>query len=109
MKYAAPVLLEPESGFRYIFGNTLDLRWQPVDLAPDEQYAVRMVYQFNNQETYQGANIKEPIWTVPMSLFGKVDPPENYYEWYVVVERLNEDGSGTAISPESERRSFTWK
>jgi hypothetical protein len=26
-----------------------------------------------------------------------------------VVERLNEDGSGTAISPESEHRTFTWK
>jgi hypothetical protein len=109
MKFAAPVLIEPEDQFRFISGNTIVLRWQPVDLAADEQYAVRLAYRSNGQPAFGGANIKEPEWTVPLALFGKVDPPENFYEWFVVVERLNEDGSGTAISPESERRSFTWK
>ncbi len=110
LKYGVPVLLEPKDGFDFIRGNTIELGWQPVgELAPDEQYAVRLVYPFNNEITYQGANIKETVWTVPPSLFGQIDPPENRYEWFVVVERLNEDGSGTPISPESERRSFTWK
>ncbi len=109
MKYNAPALIEPEDGFQFIGGNTIVLRWQPVELAADEQYAVRMVYNFNGQVTYAGTNLKEPEWTVPLSLFGKVDPPENKYEWYVQIERLNEDGSGTAISPESEHRTFTWK
>jgi hypothetical protein len=109
MKYGAPVILEPKNGFPFIGGNTIVLRWQPVDLAADEQYAVRMVYQFNGQPTWAGANLKEPEWTIPLSLFGKIDPPENKYEWFVVIERLNEDGSGTAISPESEHRTFTWK
>lgn len=109
MKYDAPVLLNPENDFGFIGGNTIVLQWQPVDLAPDEQYAVRMVYQFNGQTTFGGTNLKEPEWTVPISLYGQVDPPENRYEWFVVIERLNEDGSGTAISPESERRTFTWR
>jgi hypothetical protein len=110
IKYEAPLLLSPDSGFGFIRGNTIVLRWQAVgDLAPDEQYAVRMRYRFNNETVYQGSNIKETEWTVPLSLFGQVDPPENLYEWFVVVERVNDDGSGTAISPESEKRTFTWK
>ena len=110
MKYDAPVLIEPADDFAFIQGNTIVLRWRPVgELAPDEQYAVRMVYDFQGQPTYQGANVKETEWTVPLSLYGQVDGPENRYEWFVVVERLNDDGSGTAISPESQRRSFTWK
>ena len=110
MKYDTPVLLEPENDFAFIPGNTLVLRWQPVDdLAPDEQYAVRLVYQYQGEVVFQGANVKEPSWTVPLSLFGLIDGPDNLYEWFVVVERLNDDGSGTAISPESDRRRFTWK
>lgn len=108
-KYPAPELVEPKDGFAFIRGNTIVLRWNPVNLAPDEQYAVRLVYTYQGQPTYQGANIKEPEWIVPLSLFGQIDGPENRYEWFVVVERLNDDGSGTAISPESERRAFTWK
>ncbi len=110
MKYEAPVLLEPEDNFAFIQGNTIVLRWEPVDeLAPDEQYAVRLVYPYEGKLTYQGTQVKESEWTVPLSLFGQIDPPENRYEWFIVVERLNDDGSGTAISPESERRTFTWK
>jgi hypothetical protein len=79
------------------------------ELAPDEQYAVRLVYRFNNAVTYQGANVKETEWTIPLSMYGQIDGPEYLYEWFVVVERLNDDGSGTAISPESERRRFVWR
>jgi hypothetical protein len=108
-KYPAPELVEPKDGFAFIRGNTIVLRWNPVSLAPDEQYAVRLVYSYQGQPTYQGANIKEPEWIVPLSLFGQIDGPDNRYEWFVVIERLNDDGSGTAVSPESERRIFTWK
>jgi hypothetical protein len=110
MKYGAPVLIEPEDDFNFIQGNTIILRWESVgELAPDEQYAVRMVYKYNNEPAYQGANIKEAEWQVPLSLFGQIDGPDYLYEWYVQVERLNDDGSGTAISPESDRRRFTWR
>ncbi|MFN8455328.1 MAG: hypothetical protein U0401_11790 [Anaerolineae bacterium] len=46
---------------------------------------------------------------MPLSLFGQIDPPENRYEWFVQIEQQNEDGTGTAISPESQHRFFTWK
>ncbi len=110
MKYPAPTLLEPEDGTHFIIGNIIVLSWQPVgELASDEQYAVRLVYQFESQPTYQGTNLRETGWEVPPSLYGQIDGPDNLYEWFVVVERLNDDGSGTAISPESEHRNFTWK
>lgn len=109
LKYPAPELIEPKDGFAFIRGNTIILRWNPVNLAPNEQYAVRLVYNYQGQPTYQGANIKEPQWNVPLALFGQIDGPDNRYQWFVVIERLNDDGSGTAVSPESERRSFTWK
>jgi hypothetical protein len=110
LKYEAPVLMEPKTDANFIAGNTIVLRWEPVgQLAPDEQYAVRMIYPYNTQPTYQGGQTKETEWIVPLSLYGQIDPPENRYEWFVVVERLNDDGSGTAISPESERWSFVWR
>jgi hypothetical protein len=102
--------MEPKTDANFIAGNTIVLRWEPVgQLAPDEQYAVRMIYPYNTQPTYQGGQTKETEWIVPLSLYGQIDPPENRYEWFVVVERLNDDGSGTAISPESERWSFVWR
>jgi hypothetical protein len=110
MKYGAPVLLEPKEGAEFIEGNIIQVRWQSVgELAPDEQYAVRLIYSFQQETTFQGSNLRETEWTIPVSLYGQIDGPENLYEWFVVVERLNDDGSGTTISPESERRTFTWK
>jgi hypothetical protein len=102
--------MEPVDGYKFIEGNIVVLGWKSVgELAPNEQYAVRLVYQFEQKPTYQGTNLRETEWPVPPSLYGQIDGPENRYEWFVVVERRNEDGSGTAISPESERHSFTWK
>jgi hypothetical protein len=108
-KYGAPALVEPGNGFEFIQGNTIVLRWQPVDLAPNEQYAVRLVYPYNGQIEYKGAQVTEPQWTVPLDLFGQIDGPDNRYEWYVYIEQVNQDGSAMAVSPESERRSFTWR
>ncbi len=110
MKYDSPKLLGPDDGTRYDGINEVLLKWEPVpDLGADEQYAVRIMYRYNGQVTYGGANVKEPQWVVPLQLYKKIDPPDNLYEWFVVVERLNSDGSGTAISPESEHRQFTWR
>ncbi len=109
MKYEARKLLTPDDGARYDGINEITLKWEAVpELAADEQYAVRIIYKFNNQITYGGAQVKEAQWVVPQQLYRQIDPPEHRYEWFVVVERLNKDGSGTAISPESERRSFVW-
>jgi hypothetical protein len=108
-KYGAPALLGPEDEFKFIGKAEIIFRWAPVEnLAVDEQYAVRVRYQHNGQITYQGAQVKEPQWVMPLSLYGQIDPPLHHYEWFVVVERLNDDGSGTAISPQSQVRSFIW-
>lgn len=107
-KYGAPALLGPENEFKFIGNSEILFRWAPVNLAADEQYAVRVRYKYNNQITYQGAQVKEPQWAMPPSLYLQIDPPEHRYEWFVVIERLNADGSGTAISPQSEVRLFFW-
>ncbi|MFN8455327.1 MAG: hypothetical protein U0401_11785 [Anaerolineae bacterium] len=52
-KYPAPELLEPLPNFAYIQGNTIVLKWKPVDLAPNEHYAVRLVYPYQGQPTYR--------------------------------------------------------
>ena len=109
LKYGAPALVEPAVEANFIQGNTIVLRWQPVDLAENEQYAVRLVYRYNNEVVYKGAQVTVPEWQVPLDLFGQIDGPENRYEWFVYVERTNEDGSATAVSPESERRAFVWR
>ena len=110
LKYDAPVLAGPKDGIAYTGINEIALTWQPVgELADNEHYAVRLIYRFNNQVTYGGANVKENQWVVPLKLYGQIDPPDHIYEWFVQVEQLQEDGSGTAISPESARRQFSWK
>lgn len=109
LKYDAPALVEPAAETEFIQGNTIMLRWQPVELTENEQYAVRLVYRFNNEVVYKGAQVTVPEWQVPLDLFGQIDGPDNRYEWFVYVERMNEDGSATAVSPESEHRAFTWR
>jgi cellulose synthase (UDP-forming) len=110
MKYAAPTLLEPTYKFMFNAGNTLVLHWQPVgELAADEQYAVRLVYRFQDEVIYRGHQVKQPEWVVPPWLFSQVDGPAHNYDWFVFVERVNADGSTTMISPQSEIRNFTWR
>jgi hypothetical protein len=93
----------------FIKGSTPILRWESVgELAPNEQYAVRIIYRFQNEVIYNGDQVRQPEWTMPDFLFGQVDGPAFEYEWFVVVERVNDDGSTIAISPESERQTFSW-
>ena len=109
LKYAAPELISPEPDYVFIQGNTLDLSWKPVgELAENEQYAVRLVYSHNAELVYRGGNLKETKWTVPMALYHDADGPDYLHTWYVYVEAIQPDGSGLAISPESERRKFVW-
>lgn len=110
IKYAAPQLLMPEPNFRFIQGNTVLLQWEPVaeELAPDEQYAVRLVYFHANEPVYKGEQVREPEWMVPFALYREADGPKFEYFWYVYVERVLADGTTVTISPESETRFFTW-
>ena len=79
------------------------------ELAGNEQYAVRLIYFHNAELVYRGTQLKETQWTVPFELYQDADGPEFKYTRYVYVEAVQPDGTGIAISPESEHRSFTWK
>jgi hypothetical protein len=108
-KYAAPRLISPAPDFVFIAGNTIDLQWESVgELAPDEYYAVRLVYFHNTVPTYKGENVQATQWTVPLELYHEADGPEFQHFWYVSVEKGLADGSAIPISPESEQRFFTW-
>jgi hypothetical protein len=110
-KYSAPRLIAPEQDFRFIQGNTVDLQWEdvPGGLADDERYAVRLVYFHAAEVTYKGADLTETLWTVPFELYHQADGPEFKYAWYVYVERVQADGTGVAVSPESPAQQFSWE
>jgi hypothetical protein len=103
-------LIGPEQGFRFIPGNTIDLQWAgvPGGLAENERYAVRLIYFHASEVVYKGADLQDTTWTVPFELFQQADGPDFLYNWYVYVERVQADGGGVAISPDSETRQFTW-
>lgn len=109
-KYPAPQLISPEPNAHFIAGNTIDLKWESVgDLANNEQYAVRLVYFHEAEPVYKGEQLQDTQWTVPLDLFHEADGPKFEYFWYVYVERVQSDGTGIPISPESEHRFFTWE
>lgn len=110
LSYAAPQLLTPEPKAQFIPGNTIDLVWEPVaELADNEHYAVRLLYQYQGATQYKGTQLRETLWTIPLDLDPKADGPDFRYEWYVYIEAIQVDGSIIPVSPESERREFIWK
>ena len=108
-KYPAPTLLEPANGST-VPGVLAYLKWEPVgDLAADEWYTVRLVFSEQGQLVYEGDQVKQPEWQVPVRFYYQADGPDLEYSWYVFVERRNPDGSNTALSPESETFVFRWE
>jgi serine/threonine protein kinase len=109
-KYAAPLLTEPISNTT-VAGPLIFLRWQPVaeQLAPDEWYAIRLVYFHQGQAVYQGDRLQATEWRLPQIFYHQADGPELQYIWYVFVERQNPDGSTEQLSPESEHITFRWE
>ncbi len=105
MIYQAPKLLSPENNVLFLPHDLIEFHWQSEKLAENEHYAIRVVCQFQGAEKVEGANITNLQWTMPFRLFGQVDGPQNFYQWYVVIENAD----GKAISPRSEMRTFTWK
>lgn len=109
-KYPAPKLIAPADGYRFIQGNNIHLQWEPVgELAGNEQYAVRLIYKHNTEIVYRGIGTKETTWTIPQELYRDADGPEFDHKWYVYVEAVQPDGTGKAVSPDSEYRHFTWE
>ncbi len=107
-KFSPVTLVGPKEDEVFVGNNQPLLQWQPVELGEGEYYAVRMVYPYNGQPTYGGINTTETQWTVPLQLYQQIDPPLNRYEWYVIVERSQDEGA-IPVSPESERRHFIWR
>lgn len=108
-KYPAPQLISPEPNAHFIAGNTIDLKWESVgELANNERYAIRLVYFHETEPVYKGDQLQDTQWTIPLDLYHEADGPKFEYFWYVYVERVQSDGTGIPISPESEHRFFTW-
>ena len=108
-KYPAPDLIWPEDGST-VPGVINILEWEPVGPLDDgEWYAVRLIFREQGELVYAGDRVKLPEWRVPDRLYYRADGPDLEYSWYVFVERDNQDGSVTQLSPESETFVFRWE
>lgn len=92
------------------------MRWQDMGtLAPNEWYAVRLIWQQDGQLAFGGTNVKDNFWIVPPELYwGLADQfTGRKYEWYVFIEEIstNENGQqvGRPVSEVSDRLNFLWQ
>lgn len=115
-RFRKPVLLGPEAGTVYSQDQELQLRWQDMGpLAPNEWYAVRLIWQQDGQLAFGGTNVKDNFWIVPPELYwGLADQfTGRKYEWYVFIEEIttNESGQqvGRPVSEVSDRLNFLWQ
>jgi hypothetical protein len=108
-KYPAPVITWPEDN-GLIPTKIALLKWESVGpLAPDEWYAVRLIFQRQGKTVYEGDSMQSPEWWLPERLYYMADGPALEYHWFVFVERHNPDGSMTPLSPESKTYTFRWQ
>lgn len=115
-RYGKPQLVGPENGRLFGRDAELMLRWNEMGpLAPNEWYAVRLIWQQDGQLAFGGTNVKENFWIVPPELYwGLADQfTGRRYEWYVFIEEIttNESGQqvGRPVSEVSDRLSFLWQ
>jgi hypothetical protein len=115
-RFGKPTLLGPEDGAIFARDQELVLQWEDMGpLGPNEFYAVRLVWQQDEQPAYGGTNIKENFWIVPPDAYwGLADEfTGREYEWYVYIEEIATDDSGQEvgrpISEVSETQSFLWQ
>ncbi len=111
-KYAAPELTAPTEQVVISAQAVPILEWEPYPLQEDEWYDVTIERMWQDQPYYAGSDwTKEPTLVVPTFVWGTSDTGE--YRWWVTIKRMtgsNASGGkvGTAISPPSEQRTFTW-
>ena len=115
-KYGKLQLEGPEDGIIFGREQELMLQWEDIGpLAPNEFYAVRLVWQQDGQLAYGGTNIKENFWIIPSDAYwGLADEfTGRKYEWYVYIEEISTDESGQQvgkpINDVSETLSFLWQ
>ncbi len=101
MLFAAPVLLEPQSGFSYRFPSAPLLTWSPVpNLGPDDYYLLEITHQQGVDPTY----LKDTA-TPPKDYI--IDLPRDPFLWRVTVVRKTASGY-VAVSPPSAQWEFRW-
>lgn len=115
-KYGKPLLLGPQDGTIFGREQELMLQWKDLGpLAPNEFYAVRLIWQQGGQLAYGGTNIKENFWIIPPDAYwGLADEfTGRKYEWYVYIEEITTGETGQQVgkpaSEVSETLSFLWQ
>jgi tetratricopeptide (TPR) repeat protein len=109
LEYAAPRILGPEDETRFPASEDVVLEWSPVgDLADNERYVVRLIFQENGIPTWDGDQVRTERWILPRDYLGRPDGPDFKFTWFVYVERVDANGETYAVSPESQHRGFYW-
>jgi len=125
MRHAAPVLVNPGDGTPHSGGveEFIELKWDSVGtLAADEEYVVHVGSVDDDGETkwlQEGPLDQWPLrdlsWPMPAWMHGQASQKSSHkYWWFVQVEWVIRDEEGNVvshqpISPQSERRSFSWQ
>ena len=92
----------------------IELNWEPAGiLADDEWYALSLRFLADGLARYSGTWTKETSWIVPSELHTKAGQFERTFQWDVTVMKqtgTKPDGGreGSALSPTSETRTFSW-
>ncbi len=110
-RYSAPRLLEPADG--HPFGNfPVLLRWEPVagELGVDECYRVTIFTIYLEQVDWTGSSgcLKVTEYEPPVFLYDRSDTHEFIWFVWVSLDRRDTSGQWTALSPDSEHRTFYW-
>lgn len=109
LEYAAPILVSPETEVRIPANEEVLLKWNPVGtLAENERYAIRLIFVENGEHKWDGHQMRSTSWVLPRDFLYRVDGPEFKFEWFVFVEKVEENGQTVPISSNSEIRVFYW-
>ncbi len=115
--FAAPDLIFPSDGADFARGAAVTVQWlSPGALEPDEYYVVHLSYlQDGVEQDLPGYEVSEGTsLTLDAPPVGAT-PPIQFW-WYVVVVKGSGCGVASpaavqpcAVSPVSEKRTFTWR
>jgi hypothetical protein len=115
MRFPAPVLQTPSDGQNFSEGEPIPLQWQPVGtLGADEFYVVTLAYTHFGETWYDEVPwTKNTQWLASEHEYLLDLSDDGRFVWSVQVVRQTDvdaagQPSGTAVSPMSDQRTFTW-